>query len=146
MSATKIEKDVETRLAEHGVRFTRGRRAVVAALAGSGGPLSAAELASKLAPEVPLSSIYRSLAILEEADVLTPHLGAKGLTRFELGEWITGHHHHLVCLECGSVDDVPIPQRTEDRIRQVVDDVAGVAGFEPTDHSLEIEGVCARCA
>lgn len=146
MSGTQVEKEVESRLAQRGVRFTRGRRAVINALAESGGPLSAAELASRLAPDVPLSSIYRTLAVLEDAGVLTPHLGAKGLTRFELGEWITGHHHHLVCVECGSVDDVPIPQRTEERIRELVGHVAGLAGFDPSDHSLEIEGVCVRCA
>jgi Fe2+ or Zn2+ uptake regulation protein len=95
---------------------------------------------------VPLSTIYRTLAVLEEAGVVTHHLGAKGLTRFELAEWLTGHHHHLVCVDCGSVADIDIPRRQEESVRALVEKIAALASFSPTDHALEIEGRCARCA
>jgi Fur family ferric uptake transcriptional regulator len=145
MTAPSLDRDVEQRLHAHGVRYTKGRRAVVGALARSDGPQSAAELHGAIGPEVPLSSLYRSLAVLEHAGIVTPHFGAKGLTRYELDEWLTGHHHHLICIECGSVEDVEIPHAIESQLRQLVDAIGSLASFDPAKHELEIEGRCPRC-
>lgn len=146
MSKATLERQIEQRLFESEVRFTKGRRAVIEALAGADGPKSAAELSAVLGPEVPLSSIYRTLSILEEAGIVVHHLGAKGLTRFEFAEWLTGHHHHLVCLRCGAVTDVDIPSTKEESVRALVAEIAKLGSFHATDHSLEIEGLCSRCA
>lgn len=140
------ERDIEQRLAAHGARYTRGRRTVVTALRGSDGPRSAAELHEHLGSEVPLSSLYRSLAVLEEAGVVVPHLGTKGLTRYELAEWLMGHHHHLVCVDCGSVDDIDVPLSQENKVKELVAQIGALASFRTIGHVLEIEGRCARCA
>ena len=145
MSTAPFERDVEKRLAEHDVRFTRGRKVVVAALASADGPLSAAELSRKLGDDWPLSSIYRSLSVLEEAQVLAPHHGTRGLTRYELAEWLRGHHHHLVCIECGSVEDVDVADSHERDVERVVEAISATASFAPINHALEIEGRCAGC-
>lgn len=142
----KLEREVAGRLADRGVRFTRGRRAVVAALAAADGPRAAAELHADLGSSVPLSSLYRSLAVLETAGIVAPHHGTKGLTRYELAEWLAGHHHHLVCIDCGAVDDIHLSPALEDRLEQVVTGVIREAGFVAGGHSLEIDGRCARCA
>lgn len=142
---SSLDRQVELRLIEHDVRLTRGRRAVVETMAAASGPMSAAELSDELGTEVPLSSLYRTLGILEEAGVAVHHLGAKGLTRYELAEWLTGHHHHLVCVDCGSVADVEIPEDKERSVRELVSAIAAQARFSPTDHALEIEGRCAAC-
>lgn len=146
MTKSAMDRQIELRLLDSDVRFTKGRKAVVAGLASASGPLSAAELAETLDERVPLSSLYRSLAILEEAGVVAHHLGAKGLTRYELAEWLAGHHHHLVCVDCGSVSDVQIPPSQEESVRDLVAQIAALASFSPTDHALEIEGRCSRCA
>lgn len=145
MTNSALEKQIEHRLSEHEIRYTRGRRAVVEALTRVDGPLSAAEIHTRVAPSVPLSSLYRSLTVLEEAGVLVTHFG-QGVTRYELAEWLAGHHHHLVCIECGSVDDVELPPLLEARVAALVDEIGGMTTFRPTDHALEIEGRCARCA
>ncbi len=145
MTKSALDRQIELRLLENDVRFTKGRKAVVEGLSSAPGPLSAAELAETLDERVPLSSLYRSLAVLEEAGVVAHHLGAKGLTRYELAEWLAGHHHHLVCVDCGSVSDVQIPPSQEDRVRDLVAQIAALASFSPTDHALEIEGRCSRC-
>ena len=141
-----MDREVERRLGEHDVRYTRGRRTVFAALAGADGPLSASELHERIEDSLPLSSIYRSLTVLEEAGVLAPHHGTKGITRYELAEWLRGHHHHLVCLECGSVDDVMVTDFDETRVGDVVAEISSRASFKPVNHALEIEGKCARCS
>lgn len=141
-----VDQRIEERLAEHGVRYTRGRRSVVATLARAEGPRSAAELVETLGSAVPVSSLYRTLGVLEETGVVSPHHGARGVTRYELAEWLSGHHHHLVCVECGTVEDVAVPRGREVVIRDLVDELARGSGFVAIDHVLEIEGRCSRCA
>jgi Fur family ferric uptake transcriptional regulator len=109
------------------------------------GPRSASDLYSSLGDTVPLSSIYRTLAVLEDAGVVSPHYSTKGVTRYELAEWLAGHHHHLICVECGAIEDVKVPKGQEVEIRSLVDTLARDAGFAPIDHFLEIEGRCPRC-
>ena len=146
MTKSTMERQVELRLLDHDLRLTKGRQAVIDTLSNASGPMSAAELGAVLGARVPLSSLYRTLAVLEESGVVSHHLGAKGLTRYELAEWLTGHHHHLVCVDCGSVADVDIPASEEQRVRDLIADIAAQAHFLPTDHALEIEGHCSRCA
>lgn len=142
---SSLHRQVEARLADHEVRYTRGRRAVVDALVAADGPRSAAELGPEI-PTVPLSTLYRTLSVLEEAGVVIPHLSTKGVARYELAEWLTGHHHHLVCSECGHVEDVTVPEPIESQVDALVRVIAADAAFEPAGHALEIEGLCARCA
>lgn len=146
MTKSNLDRQVEVQLLDHDVRYTKGRQAVVEALARAAGPMSAAELTQVVGDKVPLSSLYRTLAVLEDADVVAHHLGAKGLTRYELAEWLTGHHHHLVCVECGQVSDIEIPEPQEESVRDLVAQIASLASFKPSDHALEIEGRCVRCA
>lgn len=146
MTKSSIDRQVEGRLRDADVRYTRGRKAVIDALGMADGPRSAAELSRVIGDSLPLSSLYRTLSVLEEAGVLAPHYSSPGLTRYELAEWLTGHHHHLVCLSCGQVDDIDAPEPLEARLKELVSDVAATARFTESNHSLEIEGRCARCA
>jgi Fe2+ or Zn2+ uptake regulation protein len=139
-----LDREVEQALSSRQARYTARRRAVVAALSSAEGPRSAAELHFDL-DSVPLSSLYRSLAILEEAGVVVPHLGAKGLTRYELAEWIRGHHHHFICIECGTVEDIDVSPAEENQVRRLVETIGSKTAFTPTGHALEIEGRCALC-
>lgn len=133
-------------MAERQTRYTAGRRAVVEIMARAEGPLGAAEVHARLKGAVPLSSVYRSLSVLEEAGVLIPHFGAKGLTRYELAEWLRGHHHHLICVDCGTVEDITLPDPMEQEMDRMVDGIGTLTRFEAQNHSLEIEGRCRRCA
>jgi Fur family transcriptional regulator, ferric uptake regulator len=146
VTTTSLDREIDRRLKEHDARYTRGRRLVVATLAGSDGPRSAAELQASIGSSLPLSSLYRSLAVLETAGVVVPHFGKKGVTRYELAEWLQGHHHHLVCLDCGAVEDLALPQSYEEKVRELVEEIGSTALFTPVNHAFEIEGVCSRCA
>lgn len=146
MTAAPLHREVERRLVEHDVRYTPGRRAVVDALADSPGPRSAAELVDTMVDPVPLSSLYRTLAVLEESDVVVPHLATKGIARYELAEWLTGHHHHFICTSCGAVEDIELASADEKDVDALVDRIAAGAGFVPTNHELEIAGLCRECA
>ena len=140
------DRQLEERLSACGVRYTGGRRQVVTALQHSDGPKSAAELHAELAGVVPVSSIYRTLAVLEEAGVVEPHHSARGITRYEIAEWLAGHHHHLVCVKCGAVEDIALPKVMERQLERLVGEVSGLSSFSATGHSLEVDGHCPRCA
>jgi len=145
-NVANTEQLVTQRLTESGIRYSRGRRAVIDALSVADGPRSAAELHRDLAEAVPLSSLYRSLSVLTDADVVTMHHGSRGVTRYELSEWLTGHHHHLVCLSCGTVDDITPPPDLEADLESVVISLTVAGRFSPKGHALEIEGFCSECA
>lgn len=139
------DRQIEERLADAGIRYTPGRRRVVAALERVGGPRSAAELHDEMGGKVPVSSVYRSLSVLEEAGVVEPHHGARGITRYEMAEWFAGHHHHLICVHCGAVEDIELPERLEVQLERLVGEVSGLSSFAAGRHSLEVDGYCARC-
>ena len=145
MTSTQMEQQIKARLAEHDARFTGGRSMVISALAHADGPRSAAELHDDLQRSVPISSLYRSMAVMAEAGILSPHHRAKGNTRYELAEWLTEHHHHLVCVACGAVDDITLPLDLETTLEGLIDDVAALGSFTATGHTLEIEGRCEAC-
>ena len=143
--STEVHELVRARLAKTDIRYTSGRRSVVASIQMASGPRSAAELADDARTVVPVSSLYRTLAILEEADVLRRHHGPSGVARYELAEWLTGHHHHVVCVSCGAIEDIDVPHPAELELHAIVDYLGAQAGFRVLDHVLEVEGVCQRC-
>lgn len=141
----RIDEQVRRHLAERNIRYTRGRKALIKAVQLAGGPLSAAELHSQVKRSVPISSLYRSLATLEEAGVLSLHHGQGKIARFELAEWLTGHHHHVLCIECGKVDDVELDDDSEQLLERLATVAGGQLGFQESGHRLEIEGLCRKC-
>ncbi len=144
-TASETNESVRRRLADQDIRFTTGRQAVVKALQRVSGPQSAADLHTRLR-SVPLSSLYRSLTVLDEAGVLRKHHDADGLARFELAEWLAGHHHHVVCTECGLVEDVELDEAAETELHRLADRIGAEAGYQVRGHVLEVEGVCGACA
>src|SRR5690606_36238034 len=108
----ELHEAVKRRLEEHNIRYTAGRRSLVTTLVRIEGPESAAELHRRMS-DVPLSSLYRSLMVLDEAGVVEKHHDSDGLARYELAEWLMGHHHHVVCVDCGIVEDVSLSDEDE---------------------------------
>ena len=94
-------------LRERGGRVTTARRAIVAALLGSPGHLTADELTAAVQseqPDVHVSTVYRCLEALEELDVVDHvHLG-HGRAVYHLTD---EQHQHHVCESCGAVVEVP---------------------------------------
>lgn len=132
-------------MAELGLRRTHGRSRIIDLLEAADGPLGAAELEERSENGLPLSSIYRTLASLEETGVLVRHVGSDGVARYELAEWIQGHHHHLVCTSCGEMRDVELEPAIEAEIHRISERLGRESGYRIAGHGLEIEGVCGPC-
>jgi Fe2+ or Zn2+ uptake regulation protein len=139
-----IHRRVEARLGDDDQRYTRGRRSLVTALATAAGPVTIPEL-SGFAPEVPSSSMYRNLEILERSGLVRRLIAAGDHARWEMNEPLVAHHHHLICGRCGTIEDVVLDDHTESTIETTLAQVAAAAGFEPAEHTLDLHGTCRDC-
>ena len=142
--AGDLHSVVEGRLRRVDQRYTSGRRAIIDVLVSAGHPVSIADIAGRL-PGLPRSSAYRHLVDLETAGLIRRVAANDEFTRFELAEDLTEHHHHLLCLDCGKVIDVTLPDGFEEDVAKAIGQLADAESFEPRSHRLDVLGVCAAC-
>jgi len=118
---------------------------LVDVLAGAARPLTMPEIL-QAAGGVPQSSAYRNLAVLTDAGVVRRVQGADESGRFELAEDLSGHHHHhLICTQCGTVEDVAASPRLERALAEAGHAAAEAVGFEVSDHRIDLVGLCSNC-
>lgn len=135
---------VHTRLSSDNHRYTTGRRRLVDALACSGQPLTLPDIV-EIAPDLAASSVYRNLEVLEQCGVVKRIASGSGHAHFELAEPLLSHHHHLVCVDCGVIEDVRLDDEVEEVLDQHLSLIASRASFKPLHHSLDLHGHCANC-
>ena len=87
--------------------------------------------------DIGLATIYRVLTQFEQAGLLSRHHFESGKAVFELNEG--GHHDHLVCLQCGHVEEFFDPE-IEARQRAI----ARERGFELQEHALSLYAACSK--
>jgi len=139
-----VHEIAATRLRATDQRYTRNRRAIVTALTSADRPLSLPELLASRT-ELPQSSAYRNLALLEDAGVVRRVLGGGEFARYELAEELTEHHHHFICSTCGAVEDFTLPADVEIAVERALTRAARRRQFEGARHQLDLLGVCAQC-
>jgi Fur family transcriptional regulator, ferric uptake regulator len=126
-------------------RATRQGGAVRDALSTAGGFRSAQDVYAALRSQgeaVGLSTVYRHLQSFADAGLVDViHTPDGEATDRYCGEPGAGHHHHLVCRDCGRTVEVEGPA-----IERWTDQVAAEHGFTDVQHQLEIFGRCASCA
>jgi Fur family transcriptional regulator, ferric uptake regulator len=135
---------VERRLRLVDQRYTAGRRAIVDLLVSAGHPVSIGDIAERL-PGLPRSSAYRHLTDLHAAGLVRRVTASDDFTRFELAEDLTEHHHHLLCVNCGKVIDVTLPDGLEQQLTDAISRLAEAEGFQAHAHRLDVLGLCAAC-
>ena len=127
-------------MSEHIVRQTRQKDAIRDVLNGCDEFISAQELHRKLedrGEHIGLATVYRQLNALAEAGRAdTVRLDGQQLFRL-CGD--DGHHHHLVCTNCGKTVEIDPP--SEAWLRKVADG----HGFTVESHTLEVFGLCSDC-
>jgi len=148
MPAQRMPNDThsvaERRLRQIDQRYTSGRRAIIDLLLSAGHPVSIADIAEHL-PGLPRSSAYRHLTDLHAAGLVRRVTGSDEFTRFELAEDLTEHHHHLLCVSCGKVTDVTLPDGFEQQVTGAIGRLADAEGFEAHSHRLDVLGLCGTC-
>jgi Fur family transcriptional regulator, ferric uptake regulator len=140
-----LHLEVASRLRRSGHRYTSKRRTVVEVVKASPKPLSIPEIMTRRRG-LAQSSLYRNLAVLEQSHVVRRIVTGEDFARFELAEDLSEHHHHLVCSNCGAVQDVLLPSGLERRMEGALTEAAVSAGFRPAAHRLDVIGTCRDCA
>lgn len=88
--------------------------------------------------EIGLATVYRVLSQLEGAGLIERSAFGEDRAVYELNEG--SHHDHLVCINCGRVDEF---NDTTIEARQQA--VAKQHGYVLTDHRLALYGLCPKC-
>src|SRR5690554_1926402 len=98
-------------------------------------------LVKEKAPEIGLATVYRTLELLTELKVVDKINFGDGVSRYDLRKEGADHfHHHLVCLECGAVEEI-----VEDLLEDVEKKVEDQWQFQVKDHRLTFHGICRKC-
>ncbi len=93
-------------------------------------------------PEIGLATIYRTVQLLLEMQLVERINLDDGCVRYEIGEAYGGrhHHHHLICKNCGKV----ISYR-DDLLDVLEQHIMDEVGFKVLDHELKFYGQCKDC-
>src|SRR5438552_10884178 len=138
MTGKPALSSVIQQMEEKGHRVTAPRLAVLAAAADAGDQFSAEDIAQHL-PRIGRATVFRNLKLLVDMGVLCRVLLDDGNLRYRWSR--SGHHHHLVCAECGAVQDF-----TACDVADLVREFAERTQFTVEGHWLEVYGRCGRCA
>ncbi len=134
------ESDTRRLLQEVGLKATFPRLAIITELSRSHiSPKSAPELTATLS-QFPRSTIYRNLVTLERKGIVKSSL-IKWIRRYELGDELMPHHHHITCLICGKVNDFD-----SSKLEQQLESASKDAGYMLRAHSVELRGICSDCS
>lgn len=130
-------------LKENGLKFTLQREQILKTLYNSQEHLSPELLHTKIQEAMPslnigIATVYRTLALLEESDLVTSLLLGKQGKKYELAD--KEHHDHMICTNCGKIIEF-IDDEIEERQRKI----AKKHQFLMTSHSMQIYGICKEC-
>src|SRR5437868_6197160 len=87
--------------------------------------------------DIGLATVYRVLTQFEQAGLLVRHHFESGKAVFELNQGT--HHDHLVCLQCGRVEEFYDAEIEKRQIK-----IARERGFEISEHALYLYAECTR--
>jgi Fur family ferric uptake transcriptional regulator len=90
-------------------------------------------------PNIGQTTVYRTLKLLAEAGLAREVRFGDNRTRYE-HNYKHQHHDHMICTECGNTIEFYSAE-----LEAIQDAIAAKHRFEPTYHSLRINGICAEC-
>ena len=92
---------------------------------------------NKIHPTVSLATVYKTLEVLRDLDLVREINFPKGQARFDS---YMNPHINLICLKCGSIID--LDNKT---IKEITRKVAAATKFKPTGQRMDVYGICQKC-
>ncbi len=134
-----------------GWRMTIPRQAIIDLLSSTNKHLSAEDIylaVHKKYPSIGLTTVYRTLELLEQMGVIHKFDFGDGRNRYELAEnFNKTHHHHLVCTNCGKVIDYNDFAEEETQLVKKIESVLSKRyNFKITNHQIYFYGLCDKCS
>ena len=133
MNADLLERE----MLRNGHRVTAPRRALLTAMRGLGDHFTAEGVAAA-SPGVGRATVFRTLRLLQEIEIVCQVVLDDGTVQYRLASG--GHHHHIVCSRCGTVNDFASCD-----IQGLLGELARRTGYEIEAHRLEVYGLCSAC-
>lgn len=128
----------ETLLRQHGLKVTKQRLALLSALRRSRKPQPVEHLQAAVV-HISLTALYRMLDDFLRVGLAQRVDLGHGHTHYEFND-ARRHHHHLVCQDCGDVQDIAAPEGD-----RAIQRVAQRHRFSVRSHSFELFGLCRSC-
>jgi len=132
-----MQDDIERQCQEKGLKMTEQRRVIARVLTESSDHPDVEELhrrATTIDSRISIATVYRTVRLLEEANILTRHDFGDGRARYETAA--EDHHDHLIDIETGQVIEFH-----NEEIEALQRAVAEKLGYRLVDHRLELYGV-----
>ena len=148
MEQKKTEELLRKKLKEKGLKVTNQRLLILSVLEQNSGRHMTAEDIYELVmqdyPEIGLATVYRTLQLLWDIQLVDRINLDDGCVRYEIGHLLkdeTKHnHHHLICRKCSKV--IPFDADLLDDLEHHIEKAAG---FHVLDHELKFYGLCRGC-
>jgi len=128
-------KNLEQRCTDAGLKMTGQRRVILKTLENSEDHPSVEsvfERSKKIDPTISIATVYRTLSLLEEMDIIIKREFNETFARYDTN---TEHHHHLIDLETGEVIEFKNEELEKLKIK-----IAHDLGYDLLDHRLELYG------
>lgn len=126
---------LEQQCARAGLKMTGQRKVILNVLEGSEDHPSVEDVyarAKAIDNSVSMATVYRTLSLLDEMDLVIKHEFKEGFARFEVNE---DHHHHLIDLETGDVIEFQ-----NEELEILKEKICNELGYDLIDHTLELYG------
>jgi Fur family ferric uptake transcriptional regulator len=128
---------IEQQCVDKGMKMTAQRRVIARVLSDAADHPDVEQVyhrAAKIDPQISIATVYRTVRLFEEADILERHDFGDGRSRYE--EMTAEHHDHLIDIQTGRVIEF---QNNE--IEALQEKTAAQYGFRLIGHKLELYGV-----
>lgn len=127
--------ELEQRCMNAGLKMTGPRKTILKVLAEAHDHPSVEEVyerAKVLDNTISIATVYRTLNMLDELDLVTRHEFNESFSRYETN---TEHHHHLIDMETGKVIEFQNEELEKLKVK-----IAAELGYDLIDHRLELYG------
>ena len=134
-------------LRENGLKVTSQRVAILEVLQERPGQHLTVEeiydLVRKQYPETGLATVYRTVQLLSELNLIDRLSLDGGYARYEIGKAREGsghRHHHLICLNCGALTSFE-----GDLLETLESNIEDSCGFQVVNHDVKLFWYCKNC-
>ncbi len=131
------ENRIERLCVKKGMKMTEQRRTIARVLSSADDHPDVEEVyqrAIRLDPKISIATVYRTVRLFEEANILERHDFGDGRSRYE--EATDEHHDHLIDMQTGKVIEFQ-----NEEIEALQEKIAEKHGMKLVGHRLELYGV-----
>lgn len=139
----EFQQILNSALRTQGHKITKNRTAILEHLSHQDTPISADLILDHVRAEhqaVNRTTIYRELFFLLGHNFIKEVEFGDGKKRYEIAI-NRPHHHHIICIKCRRVEDIPLDQEFEDQKSKIEHST----NYKLTSHMLEFFGICNAC-